>query len=326
MRTARNGRLPALQGSPVCQKHPDFTLAHVQDIATEDLTQSLKGVDGIIHVASPLVDKGTPEEYISSAMEGTLNVLRQAVAAGVNNVVLTSSWATTLDPNLKQAFQGKTFTSADYGHATKEEILSGKHNPTWVYLASKIIAEEAAWKFASSHPQLNLTTINAPFIYGPFAEGFPTPTAPRNPNDGSLGTNGMIYALLSGVYPPLIPPLFCDVRDVARAHVSAFIRAPSARSGRKRYLVSGGVLTWKDAVSHLASIPSLSKIHPRLPSPSAATPIPGVLSTIDVSEAEEELGMRKSDYIKWEKTVEDTVESLLEAEKVWKLSTSKAAL
>ncbi len=32
-----------------------------------------------------------------SAVEGTLNVLRQAVAAGIYKAVVTSSWATLLD-------------------------------------------------------------------------------------------------------------------------------------------------------------------------------------------------------------------------------------
>lgn len=44
---------------------------------------------------------------------------------------------------------------------------------------------------------------------------------------------------------------------------------------------------------------------------------PGKLSGIDCSAAKDLLGMNEAGYIKWEKTVEDTVESLLEAEKSW---------
>ena len=70
-------------------------------------------VNAVIHVASPLAGRETPEAalnvrpqacrrvskltHVQSALEGTLNVLRQSVKAGVHKVVLTSSWATTLD-------------------------------------------------------------------------------------------------------------------------------------------------------------------------------------------------------------------------------------
>ena len=69
----------------------------------------------MIHVASPLAGREAPEAVLNVrhsivipvsgsdltqlqiALEGTLNVLRQSVKAGVHKVVLTSSWATTLD-------------------------------------------------------------------------------------------------------------------------------------------------------------------------------------------------------------------------------------
>ncbi|KNZ79678.1 Putative uncharacterized oxidoreductase, partial [Termitomyces sp. J132] len=305
--TARSGRIASLE-STICKDNPDFTLVHVENIANGDLSESLKDVDGVIHVASPLVGKGSPEEYIASALDGTLNVLRQAVTAGINKVVLTSSWGTTLDPDLKQAWQGITFTSLHYGKATKEEMLSGKHDPGWVYLASKILAEEAAWSFASSQPGLSLSTINPPFIYGPLAPGFPPPRL----ND--LGANSMVYAVISGTFPYQLPPLFCDVRDVARAHVAAFECSGTPSSTVRRYLISGGAFTWKDAAKHLAK--ALPELRTRLPPLEKAKPLPGPISRIDNQLAAQELGM--VEYIGWEKTVEDTVRSLLDVEKTWK--------
>ncbi|KAG6840383.1 hypothetical protein C0991_007044 [Blastosporella zonata] len=322
--TARSGRLASLQ-STICKTHPDFTLVHIEDIAKGDLTDSLQGhfyrlifthemfvhllvgVKGVIHVASPLVGRASPEDCIVSAVDGTLNVLRQAVAAGVNKVVLTSSWATTLDPDRKQVWEGVTFTSSNYGRATKEEVLSGKYDALWVYLASKILAEEAAWEFASSHPELDLTTINPPFIYGPIAPEFPPPRV------NELTTNRMVYAVISGSFPEQLAPLFCDIRDVARAHVAALERTAKSSIPRKRYLVCGGAFTWKDMVEHLAKV--MPELRPRLPAPETALPLPGPASTIDAQPAAEDLGM--IDYIGWEKTVEDAVRSLLEVEKTW---------
>ncbi|KAG6916180.1 hypothetical protein DXG01_008110 [Tephrocybe rancida] len=306
--TARSGRLASLQ--PISIKYPDFTLVHVEDISKGDLTDSLKGVAGVIHVASPLVGRASKEDSLASALDGTLNVLRQAVAAGVNKVVLTSSIATLLDPDAygKGIWEGVTFTSSHYGRATKEDLLSGKHDAVWVYLASKILAEEAAWEFASSHPQLDLTTVNPPFIYGPIAPGFPAPRATE------LGTSRFIYAALSGTFPMQVAPLFCDVRDTARAHVAAFERHAAPTSiNRKRYLICGGVFTWKDMVEHLGK--ALPELRPRLPTLDKAQPLPGPISTMDARPAAEDLGM--VDYIRWEKTVEDAVQSLLEVEKTW---------
>lgn len=153
--------------------------------------------------------------------------------------------------------------------------------------------------------------VNPPFIYGPIAAGFPTPDITE------LGTNRMLYSLIAGkpgrALPPQIPPLFCDVRDVARAHVAALKAGSSANGRSKRYLISGGVLTWKEATEHLAkTFPDLQQ---RLPSTERVTPLPGKVSTIDARPGAEDLGM--TEYIPWEKTVEDTISSLLEVEKVW---------
>lgn len=310
--SARSRRLKSLQ-STICAAHPDFALVHIEDVATGDLTESLTGVDAIIHVASPLPGKVSPEVALASALDGTLNVLRQAVNAGVNKVVLTSSYATVLDPSFAQAYQGLVFTSSDWGRVTREEVLSGEHNPIWVYLATKILSEQAAWKFADEHPELDLSTINPPFIYGPFAAGFPAPSV------NELSTNRMPYALIAGKpgqLPPQRSPLFCDVRDVARAHVSALKLPGKPASGNiKRYLLCGGVFTWKEAAEHLAK--TFPELGPRLPSTEKAVPLPGKVSTIDTGPAAEDLGM--VEYIRWEKSIEDTIKSLLEVEKSWAL-------
>src|SRR5947208_9984174 len=54
------------------------------------LGRRVKGVDYVLHVASPL-GGGTPDAMITAARDGTLRVLRAAVAAGVKRVVMTSA-------------------------------------------------------------------------------------------------------------------------------------------------------------------------------------------------------------------------------------------
>ncbi|KAJ7472642.1 NAD-P-binding protein [Mycena latifolia] len=315
--TARGSKVAAFKETPVGQ-NPNFEIVEVEDIATSDLGGILTGVKCIIHTASPLAGKATPAESFKacSAVRGTLNVLEQAEKAGITKVVLTSSWATTMDPSLDKMYQGVTLSRDEWGTATEEDLLTGSHNPLWNYLATKILAESAAWKFAETHPSLDLTTINPPFIYGPLHPDFPTPEKTR------LGANVMMYALIAGApgraLPPQLAPFYCDVRDVARAHVRSLTAGRSKSGEKKRFLICGGAFTLKAAVEYLAA--ARPELAARLPSTEAATPLPGPLSTADVSPAKDVLGM--DEYIPCEKSVSDAIDCFLVAEKEWNRNNS----
>lgn len=47
---------------------------------------------------------------------------------------------------------------SDWGSVTTEEFIGGEHEPTWSYMASKVLAEQAAWEFAAREPALDLAT------------------------------------------------------------------------------------------------------------------------------------------------------------------------
>ena len=149
--------------------------------------------------------------------------------------------------------------------------------------------------------------VNSPFIFGPFASGFPVPSV------DALSTNVMVYALLSGRVPPHLPPLFCDVRDVARAHVAALLLPPQTPIHNKRFLISGGFMLWKEATNYLANTRPYLKA--RLPNLDQFVDFPGPLSTINTSRAERTLGLKT--YIDWEDTLNDTINVLLAAEIIW---------
>ncbi|KAJ7883976.1 hypothetical protein B0H13DRAFT_1890195 [Mycena leptocephala] len=156
-----------------------------------DLGRVLQGVKYIIHTASPLAGRATPAEGLKSAVRGTLNVLEQAEKAGISKIVVTSSWETTMEPSLDKMYKGVTLSHKDWGTVTEEELLTGNNNAVWNYLATKILAERAAWEFAESHPSLTRR----------------------------LGANVFVYALIAGEpgrpLPPQLAPFYCDVRDVA---------------------------------------------------------------------------------------------------------------
>lgn len=307
--TLRGNKIEGFKNA-IGDKFPALEIVQVDDVATADLGDVLKGVDAVIHVAAPLPFGGAgPKENLNIAIEGYLNILRQAVKNGINKVVITGSWAATIDPTFKQAFEGHVSTEKDWGNVTEDEFVDQSENRMWAYMAAKILAERAAWRYAEGEPALDLSVVALPFIFGPFVPGFPAPA------QGALSSNQHIYTLLKGSIPPPLPPLFCDVRDVAHAHVAALSAPKSAGSVEdKRFLVYGGVLTWKQAVEYLHE--KRPELKARLPPVDGAfAPFPGPITTIDATRAKEVLGMEK--YRSYEETLEAAVDSLLEAEKQW---------
>ncbi|KAF8901589.1 NAD-P-binding protein [Mucidula mucida] len=304
--TVRAGKIESLKSAPISQ-NPDFALVEVNDISKDDLTSVMQGVDAVIHAASPLAGQATPEVIISIAQDGNLNVLKTAAKVGISKVVITSSWGTTIDPDLAKTYAGITLTQKDWGSVTVEEVFKSEHNPLWVYIASKILAEKAAWKFAEENALIDLATVNPPFIYGPLNDQFPVPEPAR------LGANVMVYSLINGEHgrplPMQLTPLYTDVRDVATAHVRALKVSPEV--GNKRFLISAGFFTWKQAAEYLQKTkPELAS---RLPSTADAAGLPGPVSDTDVSLAKELLGL--DEYIGWEQMINDTVNSFIRVEK-----------
>ncbi|KAF8640271.1 hypothetical protein AX16_010166 [Volvariella volvacea WC 439] len=315
--TVRGSRLESLR-TKLGSNYPHLELVQVDDIVSGDFTEALKGVDGVIHVASPMPGTASNAEILNGALEGTLNILRQATKAGVQKVVLTGTEGATRTPS-DTNFAGKIFTEADWGLVTKENVLSEiySQNPLGAYFASKILAEKAAWEFAEQNPALDLAVINPPFLYGPYAPHFPVPA--------NAGTVSWIYSLIQGKQPPPVPPNFADIRDAARAHVAALDLAPLAIPERnqqtlqqKRFLVSNGTLTWKEALLLLHD--KRPQLKDRLLAKDTygdSDPQRDISFSDDVRRAERELGFGKgkSEWISWEKCVLDTVDSLLESEK-----------
>lgn len=129
----------------------------------------------------------------------------------------------------------------------------------------------------------------------------------------------MLYTLLHGKMPQAqLRPLFCDVRDVALAHVRALIltttetRVSQKQQQQRRFLVSGGYFTFEEAVAYLASTrPELSSRLPTSPIKLSVSSLPGPVCRFDTEPAERYLGIKFRD---WKESVDDTIASLLAME------------
>lgn len=137
-------------------------------------------------------------------------------------------------------------------------------------------------------------------IYGPSLHKIPTEAAVNT-------STGNIWNLISGktaTLPEDRLPLFCDSRDVSKAHLQALKRPESVGT---RVLLCGGAFTWKEAADFLKEArPELADKLPK-PNPEAA-PIQH-LAKMDTTVAKEKLGM--DSFIDWKTTLLDTVDDLV---------------
>ncbi|MGI5460107.1 NAD-dependent epimerase/dehydratase family protein [Streptomyces sp. CA-249302] len=195
--------------------------------AVADLTSdegweaALKGVDHVLHVASPL--GAASGDLIGPARDGTLRVLRAATAAGVRRVVMTSA-ANAASPS-SYATEGMT----------DETLWTDPEDPTLIpYRRSKTVAERAAWDFMAAHDgPTELVTVLPGAVFGPVL------------TTENIGSVGIVGRMVSGAMPgvPRIGLEIVDVRDLVDVHIRA-MTSPAAAG--QRFLATGEFMWMAD--------------------------------------------------------------------------------
>jgi nucleoside-diphosphate-sugar epimerase len=193
------------------------------DVVAADLesdagwADAVAGCRYVLHVASPFppVQPKDPDELIVPARDGALRVLRAALDAGVERVVMTSSVAAVRSDRISS--EAAPYTEADW--------TDGDDSSRTPYVRSKALAEQAAWQLArAGGARDRLATINPGAIIGPALS-----------TDHSYSLQA-IQRLLDGM--PAAPKLgftFVDVRDVADIHIRA-LTIPAA--GGERFIAA----------------------------------------------------------------------------------------
>ncbi|MFL6125700.1 SDR family oxidoreductase [Actinophytocola sp.] len=192
----------------------------------EGWAEAVEGCDYVVHVASPFPIEApkSDDELVRPAVDGTLRVLRAAVAAGVKRVVLTSSVAAVASGHSG----GGVLTEADWSVVDRSPA----------YQKSKTLAERAAWDFARESG-LELVSVNPGLVLGPLL-------------DTKLSTSvQLVHRLLTRDVPasPKMGFSVVDVRDVATAHRLA-LETPAAAGNR--YIVAGEHLWLRELAVMLA--------------------------------------------------------------------------
>ncbi|TCD66395.1 hypothetical protein EIP91_001386 [Steccherinum ochraceum] len=295
----------------------------VEVVAVDDLIEAsyavaLQGVDAVIHQASPMPGReATAEEALDAAIEGSLNILRQAEQAGIKKFSYCSSIITfTLDISGDRPY----LRDDEWTAVTREDVANAKernlHNRTLIYAAEKTLAERAVWEFVDQHPHIELTSINAGYFLGPFPPAYKTPF--NTPESFSPNVNftsmGYFFSVLHAQGPPP-PDSFVDVRDVARALVLGLTASPASRVGRKRILLGSDARPQPSEVIALINQqrPELAR---RINEEYKAAR-GNLKHFIDNKRAKEVLGLVP---IPWQKTVLDAVDALVKLEDEWRAS------
>ncbi|EIW53078.1 D-lactaldehyde dehydrogenase [Trametes versicolor FP-101664 SS1] len=228
-----------------------FNAVVVPDIAEAGaFDEAAKGLDGIIHTASPLATHtqvGDPQAYIRPAVEGTLNILKSAAKSDVKRVVVTSSMTAIISITALP----RTYTEEDWNDSAVQIVEQQGRDALFVFMydASKTLAERAAWDFVKKHKgeiSFDLCTLLPTWVFGPLAgEHVPEPTALSN-------TPFHMWRQLAEVPRPAAETMpwhnYVDVRDVADLHVRAL---EVAAAGGERIICSSGVATWEEWLANV---------------------------------------------------------------------------
>ncbi len=208
-------------------EHEGRLTLHRADLLDDgSYAEAMAGCELVIHTASPFLlgkvrDPG--KQLVKPALDGTRNVLASVDATpSVKRVVLTSSVVAIQGDNIDMLGRGP-FTEEDWNTTSSVD-----HQP---YPYSKTVAEKAAWEICGAQQRWDMVTIHPGLVLGPALT-----TASKS---GSMTTmKAFVDGSLAGGAPDLAFGLV-DVRDVARAHVTAGF-TPAAHG---RYITNAGSLT-----------------------------------------------------------------------------------
>jgi nucleoside-diphosphate-sugar epimerase len=206
----------------------DGRLSFVAADLSDDVgwAEAVAGCEYVLHVASPLppyIPKHE-DELIVPARQGALRVLRAARDAGVERVVLTSSFAAI---GYGHPPRTSSFTEADWTNADAAGLSA--------YVKSKTLAEREAWDFIGREGgSLELSVVNPVVVFGPVL------------GPDYSASILLVRRMMEGAMPAV--PRLCfgavDVRDVADLHIRAM--TDPAAAGQRFLAVAGDFMSMLD--------------------------------------------------------------------------------
>jgi UDP-glucose 4-epimerase len=191
--------------------HSDFTNKVGSITDRDQVKRCMKGVDAVLHTATlhkPHVSTHSRQSFIDTNITGTLNLLEEAVAAGVKSFVFTSTTST---------FGSALTPPADAPAAwVSEDVMPIPKN---IYGVTKTAAEELCELFHRKHRLPCLVLRTSRF----FPEEDDHKETRQAYEDSNVKANEFLYRRV-------------DLEDVVSAHLLALEKSPLIGFGR--YIIS----------------------------------------------------------------------------------------
>ena len=243
--TYRNASKAKLLVDYIEKKHGNKNLLEIVDIPDmvdeHAYDDAVKGVSGIVHLASVLSFSDNPDEVIPPSVKGTLNILKAAtLEPKIKSLVVTSSSTAALSPVPNEEI---TITKDSWNDAVLEKVRAGGAPGYEVYAASKTEAERALWKAVKeTNPPFQVATVlpNANFGHRVRATG--------------NSTGDWLQAAYEGKenFLSIMPPqYFINVRDDAKLHVVALT---DADCNGERIFAFAAPFTWNSVLAVLRKL------------------------------------------------------------------------
>ncbi|KAL4271961.1 hypothetical protein GQ457_13G002710 [Hibiscus cannabinus] len=195
--------------------------------------EAVKGCNGVFHVAASMEFHANSDENIESyvrsniiepAIKGTENLLESCSKSDtVKRVVFTSSISTITAKDSNGDWRSVVDESCQ---TTFDHVLNAKASG-WVYVLSKLLTEEAAFKFANENG-IDIVSVITTTVAGPFL----TTTVPSSIQVLLSPVTGdpKYFSILSAVNARMGSVTLVHIEDICRAHIFLM---EEARAGGK---------------------------------------------------------------------------------------------
>lgn len=277
--------------------------------AFDHVLEQDKLITAVLHTASPFFTaKSDPlNELLIPALEGTKNVLKaiKLHAPQVKNVVITSSFASIVDPD-KANDHSVVFSEDSWSPITWDEAIKDLSKS---YRGSKVTAEKEFWRFIKEEGvNFQGTTVNPPLVLGPVLQEV---TDIKNLNT----SNEIIYEkVLKAKEDPNadyteFTHTWVDVRDVALAHI---LPLENPKLQGQRLFVTPGYFSIQ-AILDIAN-KNIPELRGKIPVGKPGTGLDNVknIYQIDNKKTNSLLGIK---YHTLQESITDTLNSLIALEK-----------
>lgn len=180
-----------------------FELVAVEDMTKDDaFREAVRGVDAIIHLATIITLEPNPNNVVPTTVAGVLSLLRSASQqASVKQFVYTSSIGAAAMPLPNTPFHAdaNSWNDTAVSLAWAPEPYEPERAMV-VYMASKVEAEKAFWKFIKEEKPAFRANAILPFTtFGPLLH------AQQN-----LSSDAWLFGLYNGITAPLAALTACQ--------------------------------------------------------------------------------------------------------------------